>query len=373
MRVGFFQTTIAVFALATGVLLAQRDGGKLTRASGGDAEDMSGVEDQAGFRMTPELARAFVRFPARGIARRYEIDESRQEEVQEMFARHLMEMFHRLDTPESQAAAERLVANFMEMASQGGGRFQPTKEQGRQFAKDLLPLMPAYREMVRAAGQELRPMMSPKQQLKLAGELATFNMAIDGFENTLEQWAEGDVTSFRQLFRSSDPNRSNKPPLDENGMSNAYKDASEHAGKLDLLPGAFKWWDVYVEEAKALYGFDASQQATADSILREAKSRSEALAAGQAYASRLYSYGLWDRLLRHVGPEYAGDNHPLRYLLQQEDEALRDELGEIGNEMKKRILTIPRSDQRRSAERRLSDKLAELGFDAATEGNAHAN
>ena len=127
-----------------------------------------------GIRFTPEMARGLAREAIRNeLSDRYEISPERQDEVIEMVARRMMEAVHALDNAETQIVAERLAKTGLQIiAREKHSERGISTEHAQMLATDLLPLVPRWRELMRNIGQDLRPMLTMKHQLRLAADLA---------------------------------------------------------------------------------------------------------------------------------------------------------------------------------------------------------
>ncbi len=308
---------------------------------------------QAGFRITPEMARVFARAYAQHLTGQLGLDKDKADEATEKIARRVMQMMHQIDGP-GQELIERIMEETFSAAARGEHSAMPPGF-GKEFAERLLPLMPAIREMARGALQDIRPMLPLKQQLKLAGEAMAFNKGLDAFEERMRQWASGQADTTQNPFE--DANQEVK--LDEQGQSSDLKRAREQArSAMDREPN--QGWEKYVKDAKEFYGFDASQSATADSILRECLERADRVRTDQQWQAQYYRNRLWQQMVFRL-PN--GWNHPLRPLLEQEHRDLNAGFKLIEEDLKARIDRIPTPTQRRAVEEKIEALLAEKGIE----------
>jgi len=336
----------------------------------GGITDSSIGPSEYGLRFTPGMARGIARRAARDvIVKRYEMDPAAEEQLTDAIARRLMQTAHELDTPELQKSREQLLATFLESlnTARGGRPRILTPELGTKLGKHLLPNMPAFRELVRNVGRDLRPMLSMKQQLRLAADLATVKTGMDAFETTMQKWSTGQVDPEDHPFR---PRQDRAPKLDAEGLSGDLKRARESAGQDKLLEKRLEDWERYVREAGELYGFDASQAATADSILRECRSRAEAVAQDSQWKAHRYQSSFSLRFFRSLGRSFRSDGHPVTFLLLEDSKSLTDPLEALSGDLKQRIERIPRADQKRAAQKRLQDTLLDMGLDPDTDKTA---
>jgi hypothetical protein len=326
-----------------------------------DPQDPMSHPTEYGFRLTPGMARLFARqFAEHGLINHYEMDKSKTDEVTEKVARRLMQMFHQIDGP-----GQELIERFMEEqlnAQARGERGFVAKAFSKEFADRVRPLLPSIRELGKGVAQDIRPMLPLKQQLKMAGEMAGFNAGIDAFDQMMEQWSNGQADNTGDPFNSPDK----EVKLDEQGQSDALKRARQQA-QADIDKGMKDEWERYVKDAKEFYGFDAPQKATADSILRECLERANAIASDSSWQARYYRDRLWQNMIMRL-PN--GWNHPLRRLMEQDQEDLKTQFKAIEEELKNRIDRIPTETQRRAADQRVQSLLAEKGFQDQPTGGA---
>ncbi len=308
---------------------------------------------EQGFRLTPGLARLMARQYTEHLTSAFELDKSKADEASEKVARRIMQMFHEVDGP-GQELIERFMEEQMSAAARGEHSFVP-RGFGKEFADRVLPLVPAIRDLTRGTVQDVRPMLPLKQQLKLAGEMMAFNTGIDAFEERMREWSNGQVPANEDPFDRG--NREIK--LDEQGQSSALKRAREQANNA-TAKGFADEWEQYVKDAKSFYAFDASQSATADSVLRECLERADQIRADELWRTKYYRNRLWQQMIFQMP---GGWNNPLRPLLEQEKDDLNAGMEAIGEDLKVRIDRIPTTAQRRGAEQRMESLLAEKGID----------
>jgi hypothetical protein len=334
-------------ALAVSTVTAQ------PAAAPANKDDPMARPTEQGFRLTPGLARLMARQYTGHLTGSFELDKSKADEASEKVARRIMQMFHQVDGP-AQELIERFMEEQISASARGEHSFVP-RGFGKEFAERVLPLVPAIRDLARGTVQDVRPMLPLKQQLKLAGEMMAFNTGMDAFEERMREWSNGQVSANEDPFDS----RNNEIKLDEQGQSSALKRAREQATKAigkDITDG----WEQYVKDAKSFYGFDTSQSATADSILRECIERADQIRANEEWRTKYYRNRVWQQMISQIP---GGWNNPFRPLLEQEKSDLSAGMESIGDDLKARIDRIPTTAQRRNAEQRMESLLAEKGLD----------
>jgi hypothetical protein len=311
-----------------------------------------------GVRLTPDMARVYARlYVDHGLVPHYDLewDEARKAEVAETVTRRVMQTAHALDG-EAQRFLERfLEEQFAYQADKGRGFMPPGF--GREFAERVRPMIPEVRNLVRGVAQDIRPELPLKAQLKMAGEIMAFNTALDGFADTMDQWASGEGIPFGNPFEASE-----QIELDESGQSKRLERARQQADlAIGLVETKQAEWQEYIEAARVFYGLDESQMSTAESALREALDRLEMRMTGSSWQDRLYNNRLWAHMVRRMG---LGPHHPVLVLLNDEEAELIDPAQAVEREFKQTIDDIPTQDQRQAADDRLQSMLAEKGIDA---------
>ncbi|MBN1490054.1 MAG: hypothetical protein JXA69_09065 [Phycisphaerae bacterium] len=314
------------------------------------------TEDELGLRFTPEMAQGIGKRVAENVfQRRYELDAAKMDEATERIARRLMAFAH-----EHQDRGQDLVefwgSEMAKLLSESAEtRRNPgiPRSFGMGFAERVLPVMPDVRKLVTGIREDIQPMLPPKQQMRLMGDIMAAGAAMDAFESHMKRWVKGDVDPYADPFNSAD----REVETDEHGESEALRNAKQHAQNMvDTL-----WqstWERYVEDAKKLYALDDAQAATADSILAEAIARGEQIAADPTWRRRTFRSQVWSGLWRHTGLGHADpvDTH-LADVFSEQFAPFR----EVGAELRARIDKIPTETQREAAEQRMKAVLVEKG------------
>jgi hypothetical protein len=311
---------------------------------------------EVGLRFTPGMARGMSSEVVEHVfVRRYELPEDQADEVKEIVARRLMEAVHAHEE-QGQPFAEMVLAEILELEAShrsGRGSAAPTSEFGRRVGKEILPFIPAARELIQDVVKETRPLLPMKGQLKMGADLLAVDTTMDVFEKNMQKWAEGDVDLSHDPFHEP-----RKIELNEAGESEDLVRAREQA-RLVTEELVTKGWDKYVEDAKAYYGFDESQAASADSILREFTERAERLARDEQRQQRAYHVALLQHMIWRVD---RGPSRPLRELLDKAYLETQAPLEQLGDELKDRIDNLATHTQRQTAEATIAAALAEKGY-----------
>jgi len=327
----------------------------------------SGAEPR--LRFTPKMAEGIGRLYTKEVLkRRYELPDDRADEAADLIARRLMSAVHGSEE-QALAVAEFYMTRGLEFAAdmrEGKTEFYGIPpDLARGLAQRITPTLPAVRELIKNVGQDIRPMLPLKQQLKLAADLMTVHAGVDAFEETMKRWSKGEVDPFENPFRGSE----REIKVDENGESEALKNARKQAENMLKSAEYVSKWEKYVERAKELYEFDDSQSATADSILRETLDGAERITADELRQKRLYRNRLWSQMIWRLE---GGWRSPMRQWIEIDQQALNQPIEDLGQDMMRRIDEVPTASQRQRAEEHVRATLADKGFgdDAIDGGNA---
>ena len=325
------------------------------------AVDAGGEDEPPGVRVTPGMARAIARtYTRQVVVSRYGLDESKIDEVSDKVARRLMKTAHELD-----GSAQDLIEYIMtQNLREGDGSRGPgyLADGGREFARRMKPLIPAIKTLLRDMAADIRPELDPKQQLKFSADMIAIDTAIGALEQNMDRWERGEGKPGENPF---EPGGRATPQvkIDADGESAQLKIARRRAQSA-LDGGEWKQWETYVRQAKELYGFDAAQTATAESLLREYLDRVGMITRDEAWRTRVYRNRLYrDLVVRMLGPSGRMNVE----VLEEEYERLMRPVRELGIEFKSRIDQIPTAAQREAAEQRISEAYRTLGFITAKE------
>ena len=315
-----------------------------------------------GIRITPRMARGISDLVAKHVfTGPYQLPEDRAPEASEALARRLMELAHATDEgARAQDLAEFALGElFGEMGRTGHDMDGLPRRMGMGIGQRILPLLPAVRAFIKNIGQDLRPMLPVKEQLKRGRDLIAAKTGLDAFEKNMEQWAAGDLDAYAKPFEPRD-----KPSeLDENGESQALKRARQRAER-DIDRKQRSQWQKYVKEAKQFYELDDAQAATTDSILREMIERANELTRDEAWRQRAYENRIWTLMLKALR---MGRNNPLQDLFERHYQEMTEPIEALERELKQRIDDVPTQSQREAAEERMMAALAEHGFNPTEE------
>ncbi len=305
-----------------------------------------------GIRFTPGMARGFAGVYVRHVIKdRYSLPADKLEEAQEKVARRLMQMAHKVDEPGADFM-EHLLTEQFSRAAKGDTGSSPWSMLGKDFADRILPILPEVREMARGVGQDIRPMLPMKQQLKMGADMMGFELALNGFEETMRKWASGEITDYENPFSAQPPKK------DENGETPTLKFAREAAEKKAEASRA-EDWAKYLKEFKEFYELDSAQAAAADSILREFTEREVTLKSDQAWRDRMYRGRLWFRLSWGLPNAWM---HPARVLVEENTNREKLRWDQLEDDFKARLDTLLTASQRRVADEKVANLLRKKGL-----------
>ncbi len=306
------------------------------------------AENETFVRFTPDMARGLARrYTHQVLMRRYELEEQKADELTEPIARRIMAMAHAYDRQGGEFV-EYVMTQAIQSEAEGRQAAGLTPDMAKGIAQRLLPMLPAVRDLVRDVGNDIRPRLPLKQQLKLMGDMAMAGTAINAFEQNLHRWENGEVDPFGNPFQPAEA-----PQRESDGTSREFKRAQKMAN--DSLESAWAGWKKYVEDAKTLYDFDASQAGTADSLLREYTERAATLAKDPQYREHVYRNRLWWAIMMNTR---MSQGNPLWFRLEDQLPELQDGVTQLELELKRRIDEIPTAAQRDAADRKIARALS---------------
>ncbi|HPZ99341.1 MAG TPA: hypothetical protein PL151_18445 [Phycisphaerae bacterium] len=278
--------------------------------------------------------------------------DDKRAQAQELVARRFMQLAHKIDKP-GRELIERLMEEQLAHQAGSGRPSSMPPAFGKEFAERILPIIPEIHEVARGIGQDVRPLLPLKQQLKMAGDLMAFKATVDGFEATMKKWASGEITSFQDPLGAHD-----QFEKDETGQTRTLQQARWRAqGEVENT--RVKQWGTYIEQFKKLYDLDPAQAATADSILREFTQREERLMADPTWRDRIYEGQLWAVMSLALTGDWS---HPARTLIEDQMALRRQSWDDLEAEFKARLESIPTTAQRRAAEEKIARLMQEKGL-----------
>jgi hypothetical protein len=328
------------------------------RAPAAGSGDSWNRTTEVGVRLTPEMARAGARlFTEKYLVSEFELDPAKVDQATELMARRIMQLAH-----EHEEAGQE----FIEFAMTTALEFQVKNRNGAEdtgFPVDLakgvgtrlVPLIPSIREATNGVMQDVRPLLSFKQQLKFTGQIALANVALDALDKNMRRWSTGEVDEFSDPFDDPEATEKRDAAAEKQRLDNARK-AAEARSKQRL--GA--QWEEYVKAAKEYYQMDDAQGQAADSLLREYQERAKTAIGSEAeWRKRIYANQFWQMFSMELPGKWGGN--PLYVMLDRERETLREPLDKLEEELKQRIDEIPTQAQREAAEARITAAFAAKG------------
>ena len=319
------------------------------------ADDPLGEPVELGFRFTPEIARAIgASFTDDVLIRRYQLPPEKKDQAAKAVAQRIMTAAHATDGPAAEFFEFYFAQSTQARAEGRRDRDNITPDFAKGFSEKMTPLIPALRDMVRDVGQDVRPLLPLKQQIKLTADMMLATTGLDAFEKNMQLWAKGQVNGNDPF--APEPQQ---VQVDESGQSVALKAAKQSATQ-NLDSGSWMQWKEYLEQAKRLYAMDDAQKSTADAVLREFLERVQVTTQKAEWRQQVYRNRLWYALLVHFP---LARNNPLRQFVDIEYAKLLAPIGALESDFKKRVDEIPTEAQRTKAEANITAIIAQQGVE----------
>jgi hypothetical protein len=318
-----------------------------------ESEPEEAMPTTLGVRFTPELANAMSKRFTDGMRIRYELDDTQVSEIRATMSRGLLRFAHE-NAESSRDLVELMMANMME----NDGRLSP--EAAKKFAIISKPLTTNLQKFFTESAGEIGKKMSLKQRLEFTGDVAKAAAGLTIFQSRMNRWEEGKIGQFANPFfdstESGGPEASSQPvdPSESPELRSAKANA-EFAVQRQVASD--DQWERYVERAIEYYALNEKQSNAAKGILQECKQRAKSIRTEQ-WTKDLRDNRLRQQLARRFSPDYF--NSPVMFALDEEFERLRQPLSDLERELKKRIESLPTSEQRAAAQDRLKRMLERI-------------
>ncbi|HVP12267.1 MAG TPA: hypothetical protein VMV94_13900 [Phycisphaerae bacterium] len=314
--------------------------------------DMKATE--IGVRFTPRMAYAVSNAFAKQMKDRYELNDQQVSDVKQIIATRLMKT-----VSDNAEAGRNAVEMMMENAIENDGRFN--KESAQQFAKQVKPLVPAFRDFFVQTAGDIGKKMSVKQRLKFTADVAAATAGFAVFENRMARWEEGKAGENANPFRDepeTDPAKT--VPVDPN-------ETADHREVRQTAENQLRWeldvesrWSTYVDQAIAFYDFDEAQTNSAKSILKDILDRARAVKTPEWQKMVMENRIAQNMSWRAGGGEFA--QGPVMFRLESQRDQLTKPLFDLAKQLKSRIEDLPTSAQRAKAMENVKKKFAEKGM-----------
>lgn len=235
-----------------------------------------------------------------------------------------------------QPAANEFIEMRMELEA-------PSKERVMAWAKKAMPIFKSFRNLLVQSTGDVRKVLKPTQRAKFELEALQFGVGLGMAEAKLKQWVKGEFEPrefwepTRAEYRRQRAERMAKTDEDSDGEAEEVEQ-----GPPDQIAAELEAWEKYVEGYMDMYGFDDGQQSAARSCLEELTER--AIAHRNRYRDRINR--LEGRIANHSGSE-----KELAEIKQHLVE-LYGPIDTMFNELKKRLQSIPTTEQRARVDKR---------------------
>lgn len=306
-----------------------------------------------GVRMTPAIASAISSRMTEQMKDRYSLDDKQIEGVAGAIEQNIMKLAHENATV-GRDAFEMMMATMIA----NDGEFP--KESAVEFAKGIKPLIPALRQFFMDSAADVGKVMTLKQRLQFTGDMTALTAGIGVFEARMQRWEAGQVADGANPFFD----RPGASDDDDAGNPDEPREIRRARRQVDR---SMAWtinvetkWEQYVRNAIIFYDFDEEQQTSAKGILEECKTRAAKIKSDE-WVAKYRSNRIADRLSWRLDSKF--NNGPFKFQLERAYDKLMKPLNDIGEELKKRIETLPTSKQRFEARKAAERALQERGLD----------
>lgn len=305
-------------------------------------------------RFTPKMAQAISKRFAEQMKGRYDLDDGQVKAVD----RIISEQFIKLATENARSGRD-LIENLIETVIEHGGNFP--RENAQEFGKLAKAAMPALKGFFADSARRIGKEMGLKQRLEFTGDMAMATAGLIAFEARMSRWEEGKVGKFSNPFR-------NLGKEAEEAVGPEPEDPDEPDEHLRARMDAERWmewrididkrWDSYVGLAIEFYAFDEPQITSANAILKDCHERAEQIKTPR-WREAIKENRIAQQLSWRMGPKYRLG--PWMFKLESEYEKLRKPLVDLQDELKRRIDSLPDSEQRAASREGVRKALAEKG------------
>lgn len=311
---------------------------------------------EIGVRMTPAIAAAMSHRMSEQMQQRYGLDDKQVEKISDTMQYHILKLAH-----ENAEAGRDVFESMMAAMIANNGGF--SRDQAVDFGKQIKPLIPALRQFFLDSSVDIGKDMTLKQRLKYTGDMTALTAGLGVFEERMNHWAAGEVKDGANPFFD----RPVTSDDDDEPVEGESKEARRLRRTRSEVERTMAWqvnvesrWEDYVRNAIVFYNFDEEQQTSARGILEECKARAAKVKTDdwlKAYRDNRVAARLSWRL------DSKFNNGPFRFQLDRAHDKLMKPLEDIGEELKRRIETLPTTKQRHEARKETERVLAEQGLD----------
>ena len=265
---------------------------------------------------------------------RYELDDAQRAKVREAVVQRWTGFLN-----ENRATLQPLANEFFELRMSPE---PPPKEAVQAWAKRAAPVLAQFREQINEGTEEFGRVLNPLQRAKFELENLQVGVGLRVAEQKLKNWQEGNFEP-REFWIP--PRAERRRQREERRRAAAGGEAVKPEAapvETDQVVLELQAWDKYVEEFVRIYDLDEAQRTTARSCLTELKRR----ALDHRDRRREEIARLEERIQNNRGTD-----EELAEIKKQLLE-LYGPIDDLFKELKRRIETIPTTEQRaRVAER----------------------
>jgi hypothetical protein len=333
-------------------------------ARGPHRGDDRGAYDEpppAGFWPTDRMMYLFIDRLTEDLGKTYNFDDGQLQQTRDLWKDEFPIWLN-----EHRAEIQQLTNEYIEALLEDK---PPDPEYVAYWAQRVLPLVDEFADRCEAVGEEMRPFLNEQQQVTLDGQLAGFRVGMKYLNQRLGTWSEGGFDADVDWHRSPGFKEREKERNDKIHQEAQVAEA-EARGQVMPQPGetgggkvqesarpvasskpAGDDWAKYVEDFIRRYQLNAEQQERAYKYLRMLQERRDGFLRRNA--------GDFERAQRAAS---TAQSEGQRSRAEAQLQRLNRPLGNMFNQLKEKLETIPTRHQRAEA----ADNGKPAAHDAAT-------
>jgi DNA-binding ferritin-like protein len=312
-----------------------------------------------GIRLTPEMARAGASlYVEQDLQKKLDLMPNQRKKMTESIARRAMNVGHTKG-----AALQNFTEYFFQaMCKQEMWRNDWPADQAQEFAQQVKPLLPEYRNFLHNILEDSRAVLNEQQLAKFSEEINEAETELEEFKTRMDRWAEGDVREGEHPFETpSEPDENAEPKQpkteEEKRRERILRHARWRVNRVSYEYGP-RGWRHFMGLTALHYNFDEQQIGQAEKILEDYKSRYEEIANDQ-WEETLRK----NRIKKHLGTVLDDiPDGPWRYHLDRAYEQLIEPVKELDAAYRREILAIATPEQRGAAMDELRQEASKHGL-----------
>lgn len=308
---------------------------------------------ELGLRLTPGMASALGDLLGKEwLGGQYDLDADAQQQAGDLFARRLLTLAHK---------NQQLGQAFLEFACEDlmrhKGEFTP--ETGQRWAQHIGPLLPEVKAFTLTVIDDFRTLVPADKQARYARDTIMASMYFDALAKKMTRWKQGDVREGENPFDADEEmDKTDDDPNAVEAQHERQRERAEQFATRRVDRASTGRWRDYVDQAGKAYGFDETQQASAESILTEMQQRADAVMTdtwrAKANANRAQVWVAWRTA--------DSRNEPWMWSLEHEWAKLVEPIQSMTHELQSRLDRLPTQRQRQTATADFVEELDNAGL-----------